>query len=62
MLVYVLLLIVVFACAVAALLTLRLNKNQLKKLIYYQYNYIPESLTDIVTVKNLKQHTIVVYD
>jgi hypothetical protein len=54
MIVYATLLVVVFVVCIVILLTLRLNKFQLKELLYYQYNYIPEPLLSVVKVHNLK--------
>ncbi|QHB21755.1 ac110 [Artaxa digramma nucleopolyhedrovirus] len=54
MLVGIVLMVLVFVCAIATLLTLRLNKNHISKLIYYQYNYIPEPLVNLVEAKGLK--------
>ncbi|ABM45770.1 unknown protein [Spodoptera frugiperda multiple nucleopolyhedrovirus] len=54
MIVYVLLLVVIFVVAIIVLLTLRINKFQLKELLYYQYNYIPETLLSVVKVHRLK--------
>lgn len=53
--VYVLLVIVIFCIAVFLLFTLRLNKKQIDRLLYYQYNYIPESLIGGVKVVRLKE-------
>ncbi|AAZ38233.1 ORF-67 [Agrotis segetum nucleopolyhedrovirus A] len=54
MIVYMVLMVVVFAVGVFILITLRLNKFQLQELLYYQYNYIPESLLSVVKVHQLK--------
>ncbi|QWO71636.1 per os infectivity factor 7 [Orgyia pseudotsugata single capsid nuclopolyhedrovirus] len=56
MIVYVVAIIVVFVLCVMALMTLRLNKNQISQLVYYQYNYIPDALTGLVKVHKLKKH------
>lgn len=54
MIVYIVLMIVIFATAIIVLITLRLNKFQLQELLYYQYNYIPETLLNVVKVHRLK--------
>ncbi|AUV65337.1 PIF-7 [Alphabaculovirus myunipunctae] len=54
MIVYAILLIVVFVTCATILFTLRLNKHQLKELLYYQYKFIPETLLGTVKVHNLK--------
>lgn len=54
MIVYAVLLVVVFVVCIFILITLRLNKFQLQELLYYQYNYIPESLLSVVKVHRLK--------
>ncbi|AGR56845.1 ac110 [Hemileuca sp. nucleopolyhedrovirus] len=54
MIVYIVALIIIFVLFVVLLFTLRLNKNQLGRLVYYQYNYIPEPLISLVKVNNLK--------
>ncbi|ABI35766.1 hypothetical protein [Ectropis obliqua nucleopolyhedrovirus] len=54
MFVYMVVLFVIFALCLTVLFTLRLNKNQMRQLIYYQYNYIPEPLISLVAVHNLK--------
>nr|AKN91053.1 ORF-83 [Buzura suppressaria nucleopolyhedrovirus]QYF10565.1 per os infectivity factor 7 [Buzura suppressaria nucleopolyhedrovirus] len=52
--VYIILVTFVFIVAVIGLFTLRINRNQLARLVYYQYNYIPEHLVSLVKVHNLK--------
>ncbi|AIZ48621.1 asb064 [Agrotis segetum nucleopolyhedrovirus B] len=58
MIVYVVLMVVVFVTCVFILITLRLNKFQLQELLYYQYNYIPESLLSVVKVHRLKNYDL----
>ncbi|ABY65818.1 hypothetical protein [Orgyia leucostigma nucleopolyhedrovirus] len=54
MIVYIVLLVVLFVLCLTALAVLRLNKNQIARLVYFQYNYIPDALTGLVKVHNLK--------
>ncbi|ACI47433.1 ORF63 [Spodoptera eridania nucleopolyhedrovirus] len=54
MIVYITLMVVIFVIAIVVLITLRLNKFQLQELLYYQYNYIPETLLSVVKVHRLK--------
>jgi hypothetical protein len=54
MIVYIALMVVIFVIAIVVLITLRLNKFQLQELLYYQYNYIPETLLSVVKVHRLK--------
>ncbi|AUF81607.1 ac110 [Malacosoma neustria nucleopolyhedrovirus] len=54
MLVYIILLIVIFCMGVWGMLVLKLNKQHVRKNVYYQYNYIPEPLVSLVKVHNLK--------
>ncbi|ACI28776.1 agip74 [Agrotis ipsilon multiple nucleopolyhedrovirus] len=58
MIVYAVLMVVVFAVCVFILITLRLNKFQLQELLYYQYNYIPQSLLSVVKVHRLKNYDL----
>jgi Per os infectivity factor AC110 len=55
MIVCIVLIIIIFVVCLVILLTLRLNKFQLTQLVYFQYNYIPESLLDTVKVISLKE-------
>nr|WRQ96317.1 pif-7 [Mamestra configurata nucleopolyhedrovirus A] len=59
MIIYATLLIVIFIVCTVVLLTLRLNKFQLKELLYYQYNYIPEPLLSVVKVHSLKNDMLI---
>lgn len=59
MIIYATLLVVIFIVCTVILLTLRLNKFQLKELLYYQYNYIPEPLLSVVKVHSLKNDMLV---
>ncbi|AAM95067.1 hypothetical protein HaMNV_gp073 [Helicoverpa armigera multiple nucleopolyhedrovirus] len=59
MIIYATLLVVIFIVCTVVLLTLRLNKFQLKELLYYQYNYIPEPLLSVVKVHSLKNDMLV---
>ncbi|AWW14450.1 hypothetical protein KM620_gp090 [Hyposidra talaca nucleopolyhedrovirus] len=52
--VYIIFVVFVFILAVISLLTLYVNRVQLARLVYYQYNYIPEPLISLVRVHNLK--------
>ncbi|ADB84432.1 hypothetical protein [Apocheima cinerarium nucleopolyhedrovirus] len=53
--IYIICIIVIFVFFTFLLLTLRLNNNQIKRLVYYQYNYIPEPLISLVKVRSLKK-------
>lgn len=55
MLLYLVLMVVVFIVCLYLLMLLLANKSQLRQLLYYQYNYIPEPLLSLVEVTNLKQ-------
>jgi Per os infectivity factor AC110 len=55
MIVFITLLIVLFVVCTTILFTLRLNKYQLKELLYFQYNFIPEPLLSVVKVHSLKK-------
>ncbi|AAM09189.1 hypothetical protein [Mamestra configurata nucleopolyhedrovirus A] len=59
MIIYATLLVVIFIVCTVVLLTLRLNKFQLKELLYYQYNYIPEPLLSVVKVHSLKNDMLI---
>ncbi|AIU41327.1 ac110 [Sucra jujuba nucleopolyhedrovirus] len=52
--VYIVLAIFVFAVAVVLLILLKINKFQVQRYVYSQYNYIPESLISFVEVYSLK--------
>lgn len=54
MLVYLVLMVVIFVVCLSILVLLLVNKSQLRQLLYYQYNYIPEPLISLVKVTNLK--------
>ncbi|AYN45011.1 se51 [Alphabaculovirus alterspexiguae] len=54
MIVYAILMVVIFITCIVVLITLRINKFQLQELLYFQYNYIPESLLGVVKVHRLK--------
>ncbi|QYC92793.1 Per os infectivity factor 7 [Trabala vishnou gigantina nucleopolyhedrovirus] len=54
MFVYIIALVFAFVMFVTILITLRLNRNQTQKLVYFQYNYIPEPLVGLVKVRSLK--------
>ncbi|QEI03619.1 PIF-7 [Rachiplusia nu nucleopolyhedrovirus] len=56
MVLYIVLLVLVFVLCLIILLVLLINKSQLRRLLYYQYNYIPEPLISLVKVKNLKNY------
>ncbi|WBB27290.1 PIF-7 [Mythimna sequax nucleopolyhedrovirus] len=59
MIIYAALLVVIFIVCTVILLTLRLNKFQLKELLFYQYNYIPEPLLSVVKVHSLKNDMLI---
>ncbi|ABQ51986.1 hypothetical protein SlGVgp043 [Spodoptera litura granulovirus] len=48
------LMIALTICCVLVLYFLKLNRGQEKLLIAYQYKFIPDSLSDYVTVHSLK--------
>lgn len=56
MLVYFALIVVLLATFVTVLFTLRLNKKQVEKVLFYQYNYIPKPLISLVKVYALKDY------
>ncbi|AAR28874.1 ORF110 [Leucania separata nucleopolyhedrovirus] len=56
MLTYVVLIVVLFVVFVTILFVLRLNRQQVAKVLYYQYNYIPKPFISFVKVYALKNH------
>ncbi|AXU41546.1 PIF-7 [Alphabaculovirus altermyunipunctae] len=56
MLTYALLIVVLFVLFVTVLYVLKLNKQQVAKVLYYQYNYIPKPFISFVKVYALKNH------
>jgi flagellar basal body-associated protein FliL len=54
MIIYIILLLTLLVVAAVMLFVLVLNRAQVKKSLYYQYNYIPEPLIRYVKVDNLK--------